>query len=80
MLSVFQDTAFPAKSKHFIRAVFDPYFKKTKVDIKVNFSPLIINDVMLKPGKMSDAAAIARNFGFSLNRNSKLNNFCKHGT
>lgn len=49
--------------------------------VKLLFSPLIINDAILKLGKMSSAAAIVRNLGFSLkNRNSKLSNFCEHGT
>lgn len=44
------------------------------------FSHLIITDVILKLGKMSNAAAIARNFDFSLkNRNSILSLFNRHG-
>lgn len=49
--------------------------------LKLLFPPLIINDVTLKLGKMSSAAARVRNFGFSLkNKNSKLSNFCEHRT
>ena len=57
MLSVFQDTDFLVKSKYLIRAVFDPYIKK-KLMVKLLFSPPIINDVILKLEKMSNAAAI----------------------
>lgn len=76
MLSVFQDR--DVLAKYLIRAVFDPLIKKLMTTSL--FSHPIITDVIQKHGKISNAAAIARNLGFSLkNRNSRSTIFNRHG-
>lgn len=77
MSSVFQDRPTSKEQVFNQSSIWSLHYSKLMV--KSLFSPLI-NDVILKLGKMSSAAVIAGNSGFSSkNWNSRSNNFHRQG-